>query len=552
MPRIDVRAPSRDRQELATVWYRRPVVAEAGRSRKLVARKVPWGVPQAVGEEARAELQDRLNRYAKLMFWSFVTLMVFLFVAYTRVLPRQPIHTDVVFTAASILLAVMAGLWRLVIARGRPAVDTLYGLDLLFAVAIGLAFGGAAAMQYDLKSAGYTSLIFVSFSVFTRASLVPSSLRRTAIVSSMTFLPMIAAAGYLAFQGQDIPPAAYFTGAITFCTLAVVIAANASGVIYGLRQKVREAMQLGVYKLDRKIGEGGIGTVYHAHHALLRRPTAIKLLQPGRNSADDLTRFEKEVRLMSQLTHPNTVTVFDYGPSPDGEFYYAMEYLPGIDLGQLVKKYGAQPARRVIHILTQVCGALQEAHDLGFIHRDIKPANIILCERGGVTDVAKVVDFGLVKEITNDTGVSTQIILGTPQYLSPEQAVEPDRVGPASDVYALGAVGYWLLTGQLVFPGKTAIELMMKHVSATPTPPSRVTSNPIPPELEAILLRCLEKAPADRFPSARALADALEAVPKPSDWSVEAARSWWKQFHATPHTPLPIDVDMVTIDIAKR
>jgi serine/threonine-protein kinase len=275
----------------------------------------------------------------------------------------------------------------------------------------------------------------------------------------------------------------------------------------------------------------------------------VKLLLPDKVGAENLDRFEREVQHMSQLTHPNTVAVFDYGRSPDGVLYYAMEYLAGVDLENLVRLHGPQPSSRVIDILVQVCGALQEAHDAGIIHRDIKPANIILCERGGVPDVAKVVDFGLVKEITRDTSASAQIILGTPAYVAPEAVTDPARIGPAADLYALGCVGYFLLTGHRVFEGKTAVDLCIQHVTAAPRRPTEAAPIKLPPELEDLVMRCLAKDPAARSASASALADALAAIPRIPDWSLAEARRWWRELRERPEAPPSAAAPTMTITV---
>jgi serine/threonine-protein kinase len=309
-----------------------------------------------------------------------------------------------------------------------------------------------------------------------------------------------------------------------------------SRVIYGLREEVREARRLGQYTLEEKLGEGGMGTVYRARHAMLRRPTAVKLLPPEKAGQAALERFEREVQLTARLSHPNTVAVFDYGRTPDGVFYYAMEFLDGTNLEELVRGDGAQPPGRVVHVLRQVASALVEAHGIGLVHRDVKPENIILCERGGVADVAKVVDFGLVKDLER-TGASVSradVVQGTPLYLSPEAITAPDRVDARGDLYALGAVGYYLLTGHHVFSGATLVEVCSHHLHTAPVPPGERLGRPVPAALERLLLSCLEKDPARRPASALALRDELAGLPGVDSWSEEEARTWWERWRARP------------------
>ncbi len=526
----------------------------ASSSRLLAQAQRPWGVPSE--EESRDSLQTRLNAYSKLMFWSFVALLLFLGADY-QIYDIKPKNQNVVFGGSAVMLALMAFIWRALLFRKPMSIVSLYRIDILYAIAVGGSFGASAALQFDLPPAAYTSLIFAGYAVFTRALFVPSSAKRTAVVSSITFVPVVLAGVYLGFTThQDLPPIPYVGGGILLCSVAVLIATNGSAIIYGLRRQVSQAKQLGVYTLGQKIGEGGMGSVYRAHHALLRREAAIKRLLPDRVGVENLDRFEREVQHMSRLTHPNTVAVFDYGRTPDGVFYYAMEYLGGIDLEHLVKLHGPQPAGRVRHIMAQVCGALQEAHLAGLIHRDIKPANIILCERGGVPDFAKVVDFGLVKEIARDSAASTQVILGTPAYVAPEAVTDPDRITASVDLYALGAVGYYLLTGQRVFDGKTSIEMCIQHVTQAATPPSKVTTNRVPPELEAVIMKCLSKDPEARYPSAAALAAALGpqlgAVAPAPDWSLEDAARWWRGFRATEPAPTTTPTVTMTVDLEQR
>jgi eukaryotic-like serine/threonine-protein kinase len=308
----------------------------------------------------------------------------------------------------------------------------------------------------------------------------------------------------------------------------IITCAVISWVIYGLRAEVRQARRLGQYVLEQKIGEGGMGEVYRARHGMMRRPSALKLLRADKAGEMNLVRFEREVQLTARLTHPSTITIFDYGRTHDGIFYYAMELLDGANLQRIVAVSGAQAAGRVARILTMACGALSEAHGNGLIHRDIKPANIMLCTQGGERDVVKLLDFGLVKELSVDpdvklTGVST--LIGTPQYLAPEAILEPDSADVRSDIYALGAVAYFLLAGSEVFDGKSLLELCIQHVHKAPQPLASHGVN-VPVQLEALVLACLEKEPGRRPQSAAELRRRLAACAV-DPWTDESARSWW-------------------------
>jgi len=502
---------------------------QAATSRRMV--RAIW-TPSSNEEESRAYLQTRLTVYAKAMFWSFVVLLTFLGAMYWIYPETEPRYNKYIFCGATVGLAAMAFIWRVMLVRRTLPLRTLFSIDMTFAVGIGTAFAASAFFSWDLRPAGWTSLIFACFTVFTRALVVPSSGRWTMFVSSAAFVPlMFAAIGLVIITEQELPGPAFVVGDLLISGIVVLLATTGSRVIYSLNRQVNDTKQLGQYMLGRKIGEGGMGVVYQAHHVLLRRPTALKLLHPDRVGAENLDRFEREVQHMSELTHPNTVAVFDYGRSPDGVFYYAMEYLGGLNLENLVKQYQRQPAARVVHILTQVCGALQEAHEADLIHRDIKPANIILCQRGGLPDIAKVVDFGLVKK-TTDTTSSTQVLVGTAGYVAPETLLDQSNVGPAVDLYALGAVGYFLLTGRRVFEGATSVELIVKHVKDEPQRPSEAAGIEVPAGLEALIMQCLAKSPADRPASAAALAEALLALPVASGWSSADARTWWRDYRA--------------------
>ncbi|MEE8062282.1 MAG: serine/threonine protein kinase, partial [Gemmatimonadales bacterium] len=336
-----------------------------------------------------------------------------------------------------------------------------------------------------------------------------------------------------------------------FWALVALLMLGAVGIFFynflfqDMSNRMRKAERLGQYTLEEKIGEGGMGAVYLARHAMLRRPTAIKLIKEGQVKPETLMRFEREVQLTSQLSNPNTVAIYDYGRTPDGVFYYAMEYLPGITLDNLVMNDGPQPERRVVHILRQICSSLAEAHARGMIHRDIKPANIMVLERGGMYDVVKVLDFGLVKDITsgdqNVTAMNT--VPGTPHFLSPEAIQHPDAIDARTDLYAVGAVGYFLLTGSFVFSGTSAIEVLGKQVNDAPEDPSERLGRSLDPYLQGLILQCLAKDPADRLADAGALLEALSSgYQSPiGTWTQKEAAAWWAQSSEDCRTPECLD-----------
>jgi len=398
-------------------------------------------------------------------------------------------------------------------------------------------------------------LMALTFVLFARAVLVPSTPRRTTALGLIIGVPLLAMA-YLIYSNVDpelvaiiVPSAAgtsthaigvslvVWTG--IWWAMSVGVCRLAARVIFGLRVEMRDFRRLGQYTLEQKLGEGGMGAVYSARHAMLKRPTAIKLLPPDKMGEQALERFEREVQKTAQLTHPNTVRIFDYGRTLDGIFYYAMELLDGPTLDDIVAFSGPLPPARVTHILEQAAGALAEAHGMGLIHRDIKPANIMLVEQGGVPDVTKVVDFGLVKDVSPGSdvgGTQADAVIGTPQYMCPEAIVAPDSVDARSDIYALGAVGYFLLTGKHVFDAGTLIAMCSAHLHSVPVPPSERLGKPLPKDLERLLLRCLEKDPNHRPESARVFQEAVRACAEVGSWTEAEARVWWDEFGEGVHS----------------
>jgi len=364
-----------------------------------------------------------------------------------------------------------------------------------------------ACIFYGIMSRGipqaarpdHVLLLIFGTLMMARAIYIPSTWQRTTWVMTLvgaelvvavvyayrdpvpSFVASLNGLGFGELTAADVQTSAVI-GVVPWWIVITVISASASAVVYGLRKDLAKVKQLGQYTLTRKIGEGGMGMVFEAQHGLLKRPTAIKLLQPEKVGEESLARFEREVRATSQLRNPSTITVFDYGRTDDGTFYYAMELLDGATLGEVVAVDGAQSAGRVLRVLSQVADALGEAHEVGLIHRDIKPENIMLTRQGGDCDAAKVLDFGLVREMGADGDTiltHDNTIQGTPLYMAPETISKAGGAEPRSDIYALGAVGYFLLTGEHVFTGKTIVEVCAHHLHTDPVPPSERLGRPV-------------------------------------------------------------------------
>ena len=357
---------------------------------------------------------------------------------------------------------------------------------------------------------------FVNITIY--AALIPNTWRRCAAVAAvMAVSPLVLFALHAYWLRPLAPDIAVRVLLIIglYNSVAVAIAVFASSRIEGLRREAAEARRLGQYVLREQLGAGGMGEVYRAEHVLLRRPCALKLIRPERaGDPKNLRRFEREVQSTATLTHPNTVQIFDYGHAADGTFYYVMEYLPGLTLEEVVKRDGPLPPTRVIHFLRQLCGALGEAHGRGLIHRDIKPGNVMICERGGIPDVAKLLDFGLVlppmSESDGERLTQDGTVTGTPAYLSPEQADGQEQVDARSDIYSLGALAYFLVTGQPPFAGRSGVKMMAAHLYEEPERLSARRPD-VPADLEAVVIRCLAKKPEGRFPDVESLDRALVA-----------------------------------------
>jgi serine/threonine-protein kinase len=399
----------------------------------------------------------------------------------------------------------------------------------------------AAPISYGEFGPGGFGLSWVAVWVMLFSVAVPVPPRLTLLTAAVSLASpaIVYAIGVAAGINVALHPAELFFSLVFPHLIVLLMAYVAARVMYRLGAAVTEAREMGSYRLVQRLGKGGMGEVWRAQHRRLARPAAIKLIRPEVLGAQDpasrdvlLQRFEREAQATAMLRSAHTLELYDFGVADDGTFYHVMELLDGFDLRDLVRRFGPLPAERAVYLLRQICDSLGEAHEAGLIHRDVKPANIYVCRYGREVDFIKVLDFGLVKhhgrraedeaDLTAD-----QVAGGTPAYMSPEQALGDGQVDARSDIYAVGCVAYWLLTGTAVFEGRTAMETIVMHVHTPPEAPSGRLGEQVPAELEVLVLACLAKDPAGRPQTAESLASLLAAVPLERPWTADRARAWW-------------------------
>ncbi|MEO7271537.1 MAG: serine/threonine-protein kinase [Vicinamibacterales bacterium] len=502
--------------------------------------KASSSTPRPLPEDLLRDASRRLGIMCLLSASLWIVATILAHVAVRSMSHGDPQWYRLGATDAIALSSVIASLLLFFYTR-TPGHDPRRILDLglaymiLMAIDLGLTFHWNS-MPMD----GHLSpeISWVGAVVLMFAAIVPSTPGKTAVaaVVAVSMNPI----AMLISRARGTWPFADATDALLMhypdyllAGVAVVI----SHVMTALGQQVAKARAMGSYQLGELLGRGGMGEVYRATHRMLKRPAAIKLIRPEMIAAGDpagaqlaVARFTREAEAAANLRSPHTVELYDFGVTDDQTLYFVMELLEGLDLESLVRQYGPVPPARAIHILRQACASLAEAHARGLVHRDIKPANLHLGQLGLIHDFVKVLDFGLVKPISeagDGASLATQagLLIGTPGYIAPEMALS-DQVDGRADIYALGCVAYYLLTGQQVFDGATAMQVLSKHLQMAPAPPSRTAPPGVPAALDEVILACLAKDPADRPQTAAELAARLAAIGL-QPWSDEMARAWW-------------------------
>jgi len=482
------------------------------------------------------------------LLYAFVFFMAAYFPALLFPEHRAHIFSSLVSWAPGVISIAIALVVAALTSNPRISVRVVMLIGLGFEVAS--SYGIAAAEFLDPIAlnfnARWVGLSWVAVWTLLFTVVVPNSPSRTVIatLASVSAVPVVT--GFVIANNTVLGVTAdkFFLALIFPYLLVVVMAYVGARVIYALGKEVTSARALGAYRLVERLGAGGMGEVWRANHYLLARPAAIKLVRPDfPGTSDSASRYRelqerlgREAQATAMMRSPHTIELYDFGLAKDGTFYYVMELLDGFDLETLIERFGPVPAERAIHLLIQVCDSLGEAHAEGLIHRDIKPANVYVCRHGREVDFVKVLDFGMVKSQRENSDAETQLtadhaICGTPAFMAPEQVLASSFVDGRTDLYAVGCLAYWLITGQLVFTGRTAMEILVQHTQAVPVRPSARTELEIPAKLDDVILTCLAKNPDDRPASADKLAEALTSIAAGSSWTTRRAQEWWNMHH---------------------
>ena len=511
--------------------------------RPVVQSQRGHGISSALPPEVLEQVRGRVGLLALLILVAFAFDLVIYVGNRLAILAGYPapgglLETGVfqVFNLAA--AAASAGLWW--VARSRHvSASRLHTLGLAYEVMISFVIATITFWQYFLVNGMLPNLTWVPVVVVLFPLIMPGPPGRmlAAAVAAGAMSPL--ALFLLDVTGKiTTAPDAYFQVTV-HSAFAVGFAYSGAKLVYGLGREVTAARELGSYHLVERLGQGGMGEVWRAQHRMLARSAAIKLIRPsvsahGLPGVSEVARqrFEREAQVIARLRSPHTVELFDFGIATDGAFYYVMELLDGLDVDELVRRTGPVPADRAIYLLRQMCHSLSEAESCGLVHRDIKPANIFVCRYGEDCDFVKVLDFGIAKAVggsaDTEAGLTqASVVPGTPAFIAPEQALGQPTVDGRADLYAIGCVAYWLLTGELVFAAETPMAMLLQHVQTPPTPPSARTELAIPTALDQLVLSCLAKDPAERPQTARELSRRLADIKGAGVWTEDRARDWW-------------------------
>lgn len=494
----------------------------SARSLRWFAATKDFGLPHDLLHQARVRLR-RLAALGALLVGAGVLANVLVGVEFSD--RTYPFHLTNLFLCTAMYLAARVG---------KVPNGLALNLGLLFEVLVCLV-NSIGVIWARMENHGHlpyltwTCIIVVAFPL-----IIPSPPRKTLVTAVAAAATVPLSLFLLENLGViEVPPVKYIGISIS-PAMCVAMAVIGSRVVHGLNVGLADAREMGRYRLVERLGEGGMGEVWRATHQMLARPAAVKIIRPVTDAGDQevmLERFQREARSTASLTSEHTIRIYDYGVTGEATFYYAMELLRGLDLQQMITRFGPIPPERAVHFLIQACESLAEAHRAGLIHRDIKPSNLFVSRNGLVPDFIKVLDFGLVKDLAQkeeDLELTQKgEITGTPFYVAPEMAEEDRVVDHRADIYSLGCVAYWLLSGKPVFVAESFLFLMMKHVKDDPEPLSQSAEQEIPAELDSLVLSCLSKEPGNRPDSAEVLAQRLSGIPLANSWNRERARSWW-------------------------